>query len=296
MSNYVLKNGNCFERIFRSWFRTKKGERIYPKKGNVFPILVKVEYFDSIINQMLGIVEDVNSNLISEKLNMANVNSLQRQITSLQIEKESYSQMINRESDRVIYFSTGLFIILGFIGFGIFKYEISNIRKEVAKKSEKQEKKYTDHKELILNEIKEFKKEFLELKYEVYITVSNVHYLNAMHNFKKDKSEHNSDFPDTFFNIVRGIEYQIKGYIIHPEEKYLFDYVDVGFRVINAKLNKLSKNDIDLFRDYFYKDDNRNLKEIKKSIKYFNENINDITTRTTYNEFIYLFEKILKKE
>ena len=124
----------------------------------------KAIYLDTRMDELIGVVEDVNKDLRSEALNMARLDSQQRKIAALQIEKESYSQMINRESDRMIYFVTGLFILFSLIGFGVFKLEIFNMKEDNNTQINAAKKNQQDHKDEILGVVENVKKDLLELK------------------------------------------------------------------------------------------------------------------------------------
>lgn len=114
----------------------------------------KIEYFDSRLNQAFSIADQVNHNLCENALNMGDIVDLQNRIKSLEIEKQSYMQMHDRESDWFIWYMSGLFAVFGIFGFAIFKYEIHQIGKDYRKYKIEQVHQQNLHN----SELKELKK------------------------------------------------------------------------------------------------------------------------------------------
>jgi hypothetical protein len=116
----------------------------------------RVNNFSVILNSIL------ESNIDSNK-----IDSLTKVITSLNLEQESYSEMLNRQSDWFIMYVTQLFFILGLFGFVVSNKAVSDVKKKNSKEYNRQKKVHAD---LI--------KELNELKYEVYTGLLRINLLN----------------------------------------------------------------------------------------------------------------------
>jgi len=219
----------------------------------------KINYFDNRVNQLFGIVQDVNEGIVLNELKLTNLDSLQSKLISLQIEKEAYSQMVNREADRLIFYVTGLFILLGFLGFGVFKQEMTILNSEYKKRATKNDKKYQAHKKFILKEIDEFKADFNELKSEHLLVEANLFAICA------DIFANNEVSGFRLFALARSVLNNIKF-------ANLKNSVETNLNVIIFNLIRFKDliifldNNPSLFIEY-YKDNNLHLEYVESSIE-----------------------------
>ena len=259
--------------------------------GGIFIYLFcqKAIYLDNKMDELFGIVEDVNKDLRSEALNMANIDSQQRKIAAMQIEKESYSQMINRESDRMIYFVTGLFILFSLIGFGVFKLEIFNMKEDNNGKIDAAKKDQQGHRDEILKEIEKFKTEFLDLKLD---------HLHSSANMWAMASSVHEDLPGfSFWSSVQSAEDNISCSDLKKNTEY-------GLGVIKANLESAKKHinecqiDPSTFNAFFASDAEK-LNDAKfciiRAIGFKNEKISSLAAEilVVFNELV---NKIPKQE
>lgn len=209
------------------------------------------------MDMLFGVVEDVNKDLRSEALNMARIDSQQRKITALQIEKESYSQMINRESDRLIYYVTGLFILLGLIGFGVFKFEIYNMKTDNNNQINEAKANQQSHKDEILEIIKTFKKEFLELKIN--------HLSNSANMFAVIGEVYKDTVPFSFWAYIQSAAERIECAILDNDIKYNLTAIISNLDFAKAAIIRLQKNPQE-FNNLFTKQKDK-LKTAKNGIQ-----------------------------
>lgn len=118
------------------------------------------------INELTSILKTQNS---LEK------DSLKYQIAELQFQKESYTDMLGRQSDWFIAYVSILFFIFGFFGYTMFIKRvdegIKTVKKELKSNYRNQIKDYELH-----------KKDYLDLKIEVYSGLADFNFLVANEN------------------------------------------------------------------------------------------------------------------
>lgn len=97
------------------------------------------------LDLIVNTVQQFSSIPKKDSLNLMKLDSLTSQIINMKAEQIRYSEMINRESDRLIYFVTILFGLFGVVGFSIFKYELSAVSDTITKSNIDQDTKYNFH-------------------------------------------------------------------------------------------------------------------------------------------------------
>lgn len=105
------------------------------------------------------------SNILKNTYHLSDL-QLKDSITSLQIENNSYSDQLNRQSDQFIYYSSALFFILGLFGITVF-YRIIDVRLREAKNTVY--KSHRDQKE----DYERHKKDFKELEKHMLLVSGN---------------------------------------------------------------------------------------------------------------------------
>lgn len=141
--------------------------------GTIFVVYLfncKFNYIDTRVSGAVWAVQQMNHKFKNDSLSTEIRDSLESVIVNQKLEQESYAQMYNRESDRVILYVSILFAFFGVIGFSIFKYEISHITVIVEnyEKAHNEDKKVQD-------------KVLLDLKELVYKGEGNLCYLMSQY-------------------------------------------------------------------------------------------------------------------
>ena len=99
--------------------------------GTIFVVYFfncKFKYIDTRVSGAVWAVQQMNHKFKKDSLTTEIRDSLESVIVNQKLEQESYTQMFNRESDRVILYVSILFAFFGVIGFSVFRFELTQIR------------------------------------------------------------------------------------------------------------------------------------------------------------------------
>lgn len=193
------------------------------------------------INSRLDLAVNTVENFMVSKNNdsILKADSLMQQIVRMQAEQIRYSDMVNRETDRLIFFVTILFALFGFVGYGVFRYEMISIHDKINKNNIIQDGKYESH----LNK-------FIELEKIAYLGLGSVCSIISDYNNSTDL------FKSLNFSI--GAALQFKRAFLLKQEKVLSE------RTINNLKNAISYADSIIDKKIQYQGDEFDLNEIIK--------------------------------
>ena len=196
----------------------------------------RVENYNTILNSILNL-----------KIENYNIDSLNKVIVNYKLQQESYTEMLNRQSDWFIVYVTLLFFILGLFGFVVSNKAVADVKRKNSKDYSKQQK--------IQNE---FIKEFNELKIDVYRGMTNIALLNI-------KTIENGTLEDVIPELIEVFRYYDKSLSLGLNEKDMIDILPNAFRTLLIGLkNPEVKEQLKIV---FTKNDSKNLHNFIKHIE-----------------------------
>ena len=172
----------------------------------------------------------------------------------LLIEKESFSDQLNRQSDFFIFYVTTLFIILSLFGVTVFykllDKKIKDAENTIRKNYKRQEENYAIQ-----------SKEFIDSKIVLYESVAHLNRLTAV--------SHKNDAGMLLGYSIQAAEYLIKKMTLKVEDVDKDGIVLLlnESQVVANNLNTTAKQQV---IDFFTKDRGRNKIDFDKSIKIIN--------------------------
>ncbi|MBV6473960.1 MAG: hypothetical protein JPMHGGIA_02258 [Saprospiraceae bacterium] len=212
-------NGIDFWKEFKTWFAK------YVIFLAISAITLSLSYLSFrksySTEQKINNFSSIISNLSDHRIDSTIIDSLKRKIVDLKLEQETYTKMLDRQSDWFILYVSLLFVIISIFGFIISQKTVSDIKRRNNKDYKRQ------------NEIHaEFVNEFNNLKFEVYDAIAKLNFLESMHSVNNISKEDRKDLPDLLATLIKGMEYQLKSFILRPEDKARFDSLEIGFVIL----------------------------------------------------------------
>ena len=225
----------------------------------------KISYYDSRLDQFLSMINDLNTNQKAEALNWATNSKLQNEITALKLEKETYNQMINRESDRMVLYVSILFAIFGIVGLTVSNRISQHIKEDYIKNNSEYETKY---RKIRFNQNRFNKKiisDFITHKNE--INDLQIDYLQTSGNMWVISSSIFEGLPAfRFWSRLNAIEYFIKCAELRKDKEHNFIIIKSNLESLRENISELKKQP-ELFIE-FYEEDSDN--KLRTSIMAFN--------------------------
>mgnify|MGYP001397337721 CR=1 FL=1 len=152
------------------------------------------------VEQKFNNYSAIISDLTYAKIDSSTIDSLRQKITGLRLEQETYTNMLDRQSDWFILYVTLLFVIISIFGFIISQKTVSDVKAKNTKHYNRQKK---IHDNLLV--------EFNELKFIVYTGEANASVTIADVYGK-------TDFLVYFFHSIRAAAYNAKAISVKREK------------------------------------------------------------------------------
>lgn len=222
--------------------------------GLIFAILeIEVNNFKSILTNISQTKYDT----------LLNIDSLQRIIIDQNIQQETYTEMLDRQSDWFIMYVTILFAIISIFGFVISTKTVSDIKRKNSKENKRQKKIHDE----LFNELN-------ELKFKLYKALLNISVVNVQLMPDGKTEEAFLEFIEVFDNIRVTLDIKPSYDPDYTTTKYLLTFFHSSLD--GPKL-------VPILKQLLIKDNSANLRKVinimQKYLTIKDQNIKDICVK-----------------